>query len=808
MSTGNPGPADSRVLTADLPISGMTCATCATRIERVVGRLPGVESATVNLATERAHFRFDGAEVDAAAIASAIERAGFGVPTETARLQIEGMTCATCSGRIEKVLRSRPGVVSAHVNLAAETATVAFTSGVDDVAGLVAAVTKAGYGATPAPSNAAAEVQRAARDARRSRIEALWVAASAGLTLPLVAPMLVMPFGLDWALPGWVQLLLAAPVQVVVGARFYRGAWAALRAGTGNMDLLVALGTSAAFALSLWALAGGGHLYFEASASVITLVLLGKFMEARAKRSTTAAVRALMALRPQTARVLRDGRETEVSVDAVGVGDVVVIRPGERVPVDGRITSGSSQLDESLLTGEAMPVSREVADAVTGGSVNGAGLLHVETTAVGAASLLGRIVTLVEQAQATRAPIQRTVDRVAAVFVPVVVGVAVLTFAGWMLAGAPFAEALINAVAVLVIACPCALGLATPTALVVGTGAAARAGILIKDAAALEQAHAVDTVVFDKTGTLTEGRPEVRECVAVDRDERGRDEPGMLSLVAAAQGGSEHPLAQAILRRAAADGLELPTLDRFESVPGRGIDATVGGQELIVGSRRFAGERGVDIEPLESRAVALEERGLSVVWVASGAGDLLGIIGIGDAVRAGAREAVTQLKRAGVRVVLLTGDNRRTAQHVADEVGADEVIAEVLPRDKAAEISRLRAAGHVVAMVGDGVNDAPALAEADVGFAMGTGTDVAMHTAGITLMRPEPALVSGAVSISRETTRRIRQNLFWAFIYNVIGIPLAAFGLLSPMFAGAAMAMSSVSVVGNSLRLRSWRPTR
>ncbi|MFT7621588.1 MAG: Cu+-exporting ATPase [Myxococcota bacterium] len=796
-------PVESNVMTADLPVSGMTCATCATRIEKVVGRLDGVESATVNLVTERAQIRFQGQLLGPEQIAAAIERAGFGVPSETARLQIEGMTCATCSGRIEKVLRALPGVVSAHVNLAAETATVAFTSGVNDVPGLIAAVVKAGYGASAAPSSAAAEAQRLDADARRSRRESLIFCVSAALTLPLVAPMLLMPFGLDWALPGWLQLLLAAPVQFVVGARFYRGAWAALRARIGNMDLLVALGTTAAFGLSLFALGSAGHLYFEASASVITLVLLGKLMESRAKRSTTAAVRALMALRPQRARVLRDGRELEVSVDAVGSGDVVVVRPGERVPVDGQILSGSSQLDESLLTGESMPVSRTVGDVICGGSMNGAGLLHVTTTAVGADSLLGRIVTLVEQAQATRAPIQRLVDQVAAVFVPAVVVIAGLTLAGWLLAGASFAQATINAVAVLVIACPCALGLATPTALVVGTGAAARAGILIKDAQALERAHAVDTVVFDKTGTLTVGRPEVHEWVAMDGDQAG-----LLARVAAAQQGSEHPLGQAIVRRAASDGLELPALDEFASIPGRGIEVTVGGEVLLVGSRRFASERSVDTGPLEERAVALEQRGLSVVWVGSGSGDLLGMIAIGDAVREGAQEAVAQLKRDGIRVVLLTGDNRRTAQHVAEAIGAEEVIAEVLPEDKAAQIARLRGEGHVVAMVGDGVNDAPALAEADVGFAMGTGTDVAMQTAGITLMRPEPALVSGAVSISRQTTRRIRQNLFWAFVYNVIGIPLAAFGLLSPMFAGAAMAMSSVSVVGNSLRLRSWRPGR
>ena len=789
-----------------MPVEGMTCATCAARIEKVVGRLAGVAEATVNLASEHANVRFDAEVTTAASIVSAIEGAGFQVPARTARLQIEGMTCATCAQRIEKVLRQQQGVVSAQVNLATEVATVAYTPTVIDLERLVKAVRGAGYGAEQAPSDSAAEQEQARAERNKARRELALLGFSVALTLPLVAPMLLLPFGVSWMLPKWVQLILATPVQLVVGARFYRGAWGALKARSGNMDLLVALGTTAAFGLSVALLrTPGAHVYFEASAAVITLVLLGKALEARAKRSTTAAIRALMALRPETARVLRDGREVEVAADAVGQGEIVVIKPGERVPVDGRIVRGESQLDESLLTGESMPVARGEEDPVTGGSINGAGLLHVEATAVGEDSLLSRIVALVENAQATKAPIQKLVDRISAVFVPVVVLIAVAALVVWLLAGAAVTTAIIHAVSVLVIACPCALGLATPAALMVGTGAAARAGILIKDAEALERAHAVDVVVFDKTGTLTEGRPEVRQIATSDGDEQG-----LLALTAAAQSGSEHPLGAAVVRRAAELELKVPVLDSFEAVAGKGLEATVAGRQLLVGSRRFMQEREVDGGPLEEQAVTLEEQGMTVMWIAEASDQplLLGIIAVGDTIRAGAEQAVRQLQEAGVEVVMLTGDNARTAKVVGDALGVDRVVAEVLPQDKAEQVAELRSAGRVVAMVGDGVNDAPALAAADVGFAMASGTDVAMHTAGVTLMRPEPALVADAVAVSRATTRKIRQNLFWAFFYNVVGIPLAALGLLSPVVAGAAMALSSVTVVSNALLLRRWRASR
>ncbi len=790
-----------------LPIKGMTCAACSTRLEKMLNRVDGVTEASVNLATERASVHFDGAVASPSIIAGVVAKAGFEVPTESVRLDIGGMTCATCSGRIEKVLRRIDGVATAQVNLASEVATIAFTPGVTSVAALVSAVQKAGFEATVALTDAAAQAERRAAEARVARRELILLVASAALTLPLVLPMALGLFGSSWMLPGEIQLLLATPVQVVAGARFYRGAFASLRGGSGNMDVLVALGTTAAFGLSLWTLLSepGGHLYFEASAAVITLVLLGKSLEARAKRRTTDAIRALMALRPETARVLRDGREVEVAADAVGRGDVVVIRPGERVPVDGTVVRGQSQLDESLITGESLPVARELGDAVTGGSINGDGLLHVEATNVGEQSVLARIVAMVEGAQATKAPIQKTVDRVAAVFVPVVVGVAVITLLGWLLAGAETSTAIIYAVAVLVIACPCALGLATPTALMVGTGAAARAGILIKDAEALERAHAVNVVVFDKTGTLTEGRPEVREIVALDGDD-----DGLLALCAAAQGGSEHPLGKAVIRRAAELSLEPAAVEEFRAVAGKGLEATVGARALLVGSRRLMTERTVDLGEHEARAQALESQGMTVMWIAEGAEDptLLGLIGVGDSIRDSAKAAVSDLHGAGVEVVMLTGDNARTAAVVADELGIDRVLAEVLPGDKAEQVTALSEGGRTVAMVGDGVNDAPALASADVGFAMATGSDVAMHTAGVTLMRSEPTLVSDAISISRATTRKIKQNLFWAFAYNVVGIPLAALGFLSPVFAGAAMALSSVSVVTNALMLRRWRPSR
>jgi Cu+-exporting ATPase len=779
-----------------LPVQGMTCASCSARLERVLAKVEGVTDVSVNLTTEQAQLTLMGAAP--ADVVGAVGRAGFSVPVQSVRLAISGMTCASCSGRIEAALRKTEGVASAQVNLATEVATVAYTPGTTSPQALIERVRTSGYDAVIAATTAEQQAEEAQREIALWQREKALLFGSAALTLPLVLPMLGMPFGLDLALPGWAQLTLATPVQFVVGARFYRGAYGALRAGSANMDVLVSLGTSAAYALSvvLWWMADP-HLYFEASAAVITLVLLGKALEGRAKRSTTQAIRSLMALRSPTAHVLRDSQTVDVPVDAVGAGDVVVVKSGERIPVDGTIRQGSSTVDESLLTGESLPVDKTVSDRVIGGAINGEGLLHVEATAVGADAMLAQIIAHVERAQGSKAPIQRTVDRISAVFVPVVLAIAVVTFAGWLLAGAGFISATVTAVSVLVIACPCALGLATPTALMVGTGAAATAGILIQDAPALERAHAVTHVVFDKTGTLTEGRPDVASVWAVG------DETTLLHTVAALQQNSEHPLGRAVLR--AVEGTPLVPVTDFHSLTGRGVQGHVDGRLIQVGSRRLMNESTVDISSLEAEARAAEAKGQSVMWVACD-GAILGAIAVGDTIRDSARVAVKRLHDQGIGVTLLTGDNARTAQAVADELGIESVIAEVLPADKAAAIEKLKADGRVVAMVGDGVNDAPALATADVGIAMSTGSDVAMHTASITLVRSDPRRVADAIDISRATTRKIRQNLFWAFAYNVIGLPLAAFGLLTPMVAGAAMALSSVSVVSNALLLRNWRP--
>jgi Cu+-exporting ATPase len=616
--------------------------------------------------------------------------------------------------------------------------------------------------------------------------------------------MLLMPLGIHTDLPAEIQLLLATPVQFWIGSRFYVGAYKSLRGGAGNMDVLVALGTSAAWGLSAWNTlipSAGDYLYFEASTMVVTLVLLGKWLEGRAKQSAASAIRALMALRPAKARIEREGKIIEVPAAQVAKDDIVLVRPGERMPVDGIILEGSSQLDESLITGESLPVTRGEGETVTGGSVNGEGLLRIRATTVGAKSTLARIIQLVENAQTSKAPVQKLVDQVANIFVPMVVTIALLTFAGWWLLDGSAETAFKAAISVLVVACPCALGLATPTALMVGTGIAARHGILIRDAVALEQAQDSDTVVFDKTGTLTEGQPAVDIVLPV----KGSAEE-LLQLVASAQQGSEHPLAKAVLTKA--QGLSLSQPRNFRSLPGRGLSTQVQERTVLIGNRRLMQENQVALSSLLAHAKALEESGHTLMWVAEIglAPQLRGILAVTDPIKSVAPQAVAALRARGLATVMLTGDNPRAAQAVADKVGIDQVIAEVLPEGKVAQIQALRAEGRQVAMVGDGVNDAPALATADVGMAMGTGTDVAMETAGITLMRGDPTLVVEALSISRATYHKIRQNLFWAFVYNVIAIPLAAFGTLSPVVAGAAMAMSSVSVVSNSLLLRRWRP--
>ena len=709
------------------------------------------------------------------------------------RLPIEGMTCASCVTRVEKALKAVPGVGNAEVNLATETATVTLAAG-HKAETLVEAVHKAGYEARLAPAPTATGPDRS------------WLpfTLSAVLTLPLMLPMVAQPLGADWMLPGWVQLLLATPVQFVFGARFYRAGWKALLARTGNMDLLVALGTSAAYGLSVYMLVrhwdhGMPHLYFEAGAAVITLVLLGKWLEHRAKRQTTEAIRALQALRPERARVRRDGTEIEIPVESVVTGDLVVVRPAERIAADGEIVEGSTHVDESLITGESLPVSKGPGERVTGGAVNAEGLIVVRATAVGAQSVLARIIELVETAQARKAPIQRLVDKVSAVFVPVVLVVAAFTVIAWGLATGDWEQAVLNAVAVMVIACPCALGLATPAAVMAGTGVAAKHGVLIKDAEALEIAHGVKVVAFDKTGTLTVGKPAL---VAFE----GQSEA--LALAAAVQSGSEHPLAKAVLAATKKQGIAAPAAQDVKSVPGRGVQGRVGARRIAIGSSRWMRELGVDLDPLETRRMQLESEGVTVSWIAdlTDSPRALALLGIGDELKPEAKEAVAALARRGVEAVMVSGDSRAVAEAIAARVGIRNVRAEVLPENKAKVVRDLHASHGTVAMVGDGINDAPALAAADIGFAMGSGTDAAMHAAGVTLMRGDPRLVDAAIAISRRTYAKIRQNLFWAFIYNVVGIPLAALGLLSPVVAGAAMALSSVSVVTNALLLKRWKP--
>ncbi|OWP47893.1 heavy metal translocating P-type ATPase [Pseudomonas nitroreducens] len=797
MSSANP-------IELDLPVSGMTCASCAGRVERALRKVPGVQDASVNLASEQARVQLaapsNGETLPA--LVAAVEQAGYQVPSHSLELAIEGMTCASCVGRVERALAKVPGVRTASVNLASERAHVELLGAVE-AATLIAAVDKAGYKARPLEPDQPTVDPAVARLAR----ERWWLAAAILLSLPLVLPMVGDWFGQHWMLPAWVQFVLATPVQFIIGARFYVSAYKAVRARSGNMDLLVALGTSAGYGLSLylWYAAAPGqmpHLYFEASAVVITLILLGKYLESRAKRQTAAAIRALEALRPERATRVRDGVEEDVAIAELRLGDEVLVRPGERFPVDGEVLAGQSHADEALITGESLPVPKDIGDPVTGGAINGEGVLRVKTTALGGETVLARIIRLVEDAQAAKAPIQKLVDKVSNVFVPVVIGIALVTLVGWLIAGAGWEHALINAVAVLVIACPCALGLATPTAIMAGTGVAAKHGILIKDAEALEVAHAVTAVAFDKTGTLTSGQPRITNLAAVD------DEAQALALAGALQRGSEHPLARAVLDACAERNLNPAAADATQALTGRGIQGRIEGRLLALGNRRMLDEAQLQPGALEASAKRWEAEGRTLSWLIEREPQarVIALFAFGDSLKEGAKVAIDALRERGIASHLITGDNRGSAKVVADALGLDDVHAEVLPGDKAAVVGALRQEGKVVAMVGDGINDAPALAAADVGIAMGGGTDVAMHAAGITLMRGDPRLVPAALDISRRTYAKIRQNLFWAFIYNLVGIPLAAFGLLNPMVAGAAMAASSVSVVSNALLLKRWKP--
>lgn len=803
-------PAASEIKFAEgfkINITGMTCSSCAGRIETALNDADGIDAASVNLALENATISYDPGKINAEDIKKIVADTGYGAEEVKklgaggqTTLDITGMTCSSCSGRIEAALQAAPGVSEATVNLAIETASISFDPTITSAAALVEVVGEAGYGATI--KDESGEDDGAAEKERLKKMRYLLIF-SALLTLPLVAQMVSIFLGLGFHLRPWMEVVLATPVQFYVGSRYYIGAWHALKAKAGNMDMLVAIGTTAAYLYSLWLVitlgnAAQGMLYFEASNVVITLVLAGKYMENSAKRSASSALRQLLGLRPTSATIITDAGEVVTTIDQVKIGDVALLRPGGRVPVDGIIIEGESELDEALITGESMPVLRVVGDEVIAGAINGGGVLKIETMRVGEDTTLAKVAGMVEAAQVGKAPIQKLVDQISAIFVPTIVVLSIVTFGTWLSVGASFEFSIVAMISVLVIACPCALGLATPTALVAGTGSGAKAGILIRDIETLERAKTIDAVVFDKTGTLTEGKPTVAAIKAFVGDEES-----LLALGAAAQSGSEHPLGKAIVSEAEARGIAPLDAKDAKATAGEGIEVTVDGEMVRMGRGRFA---ITDMDPAQEKlALEMRDGGRTVVWL-SKAGKAVGLVAYTDPVRPEAKAAVDQLHKRGIAAYLMTGDNAETAAKVAAELGIDKVIADMRPEDKAREVKKLQAGGKHVAMVGDGVNDAPALAEATLGIAMGGGADVAIETAGFVLMRNDPRLVPAALDVSAKTARKIKTNLFWAFAYNVIGIPIAAFGYLDPAVAGAAMAFSSVSVVGNSLLLKRWKP--
>lgn len=780
-----------------LPIEGMTCAACSNRIEKVLNKMDGVE-AQVNLTTERATVHYDEDKLSLSDISERIDKLGYQVRPAHAEFDITGMTCAACSNRIEKVLNKQPAIQNATVNLSTEVATVDYYPGNIDESDIIERIKKLGYDATLKSEE---QSSRKENELRRKKYKLIL---SAVLSLPLLLTMLTHLFGIHLPhifMNPWFQFAFAFPVQFIIGWQFYTGAYKSLRSGSANMDVLVALGTSAAFFYSLYesikwmrGLTNDPHLYFETSAVLITLILFGKYLEARAKSQTTNALSSLLNLQAKDARVMRDGKEQLVSIDALQVGDHIIVKPGEKVPVDGVIIKGNSSVDESMLTGESIPVEKHMGDKVIGATMNKNGSFTMEATKVGKDTALQSIVKIVESAQGSKAPIQRMADVISGYFVPIVVGIAILTFIIWMLfVKQGFEASLVAAISVLVIACPCALGLATPTSIMVGTGRAAEHGILFKGGEHLERTHEIDTIVLDKTGTITKGEPEVTDFIGDDR---------ALQYLASSEQSSEHPLASAIVKYAEAQAVSLEELSHFEAVPGHGIRTQIDNEDIYVGNRKLMQQYNIEIETFEPNMQLFEAQGKTAMMIAY-EGKVQGIVAVQDTVKPSAKDAIDELKAMGIEVIMLTGDNIRTAQAIASEVGIDEVIAEVLPEDKAEKVKALQTQGRKVAMVGDGVNDAPALALSDIGIAIGTGTEVAIEAADVTILGGELTLIPEAIKLSHATIRNVKQNLGFAFGYNVIGIPFAALGLLAPWIAGLAMALSSVSVVSNALRLKS-----